>query len=448
MQQGDLVKLEISDLSNNGDGVGRIDGIVVFVPDTVTGDLVSVRIVRRKPNYAQGKLEKVIKPSPHRLRPRCIVADKCGGCQWQHIEAQYQQFAKRQHLIETLTRIGGFSAPSVGEILTANPLEYRNKATYPLKRAKTGTVQAGYYRRNSHQIVNLNQCPVQDPRLNPLLAEIKEDIQKQGWSIYQEESHRGKLRHLSLRIGRRTGEMFLTLVTTSANITGIKAQAELWLQRYPNLVGVALNYNSERTNVILGEHTEIVAGKAYLREIFADLEFNLRPDTFFQVNTEVAEALLNKVIERLNLQGTETLIDAYSGIGTFTLPLARKIKQAIAIEVHSASIEQGKQNAKINKIENVNWITGKVEAVLPQLEVSPELVLLDPPRKGCQDPVIDVLGKLAPREIVYISCQPATLARDLQRLCQTGLYQLTFVQPADFFPQTAHLECAAFLRHR
>jgi 23S rRNA (uracil1939-C5)-methyltransferase len=240
--------------------------------------------------------------------------------------------------------------------------------------------------------------------------------------------------------------MLLTLVTVDDKLLGIKEQAELWLRRYPNLVGVALNYNPQRTNVIFAEKTETIAGKSYLREIFADLEFHLRPETFFQVNTEVAEALLETVMAKLNLESRQTLLDAYCGVGTFTLPLASKVTRAIAIEVQPASIEQAKKNAQINSIDNVTWLTGKVETILPQLDTIPDLVLLDPPRQGCNLAVINALLQLQPQEIVYISCQPATLARDLKLLCQAGTYQLTFVQPADFFPQTAHLECAAFIR--
>jgi 23S rRNA (uracil1939-C5)-methyltransferase len=364
-QQGKLVELEITDLNSDGDGVGRIGDRVVFVPDTVTGDRVLVRLVHIKRQYILGKLHQLIQASPHRIRPRCIVADKCGGCQWQHIDDGYQRIAKRDRVIQALERIGGFSQPNVAPILADDAsLGYRNKATYPLGISTTGKVQTGYYRRNSHQIVNLNQCPVQDPRLNPLLAEIKRDIQQRGWSIYDENRDRGQLRHLSLRIGRRTGEMLLTLVSTDWDLEDIQEQAQIWLQRYPQLVGVALNRNPERTNVIFGSETRAIAGKPCLREIFAGLELQLRPETFFQVNTEVAEALLNRIIEKLDLQGNEVLIDAYCGIGTFTLPLARRVKQAIGIEVQPASVEQARLNARLNGITNVSFIAAEVETIL------------------------------------------------------------------------------------
>jgi 23S rRNA (uracil1939-C5)-methyltransferase len=330
--------------------------------------------------------------------------------------------------------------------LTADSsLAYRNKATYPLKRSATGQVQAGYYQKGSHQLINLNQCPVQDSRLNPLLAEIKQDIQQLGWSVYDERRHQGRLRHLSLRIGRRTGEMLLTLIATDWNLKDLEVQAQKWLTRYPKLVGIFVNRNPNRTNVIFGDETRCIAGQPYLREEFAGLEFQLLPETFFQVNTEAAEGLLNAIAQQLALQGDEVLVDAYCGIGTFTLPLAQRVRQAIGLEVQPASVDQAQLNAQRNGISNVIFKTGAVETLLPQLGITPDVVLLDPPRKGCDRGVIETLLDTSPGRIVYISCKPATLARDLKLLCQTGSYQLTHVQPADFFPQTSHVECAAFL---
>ncbi len=445
-QQGQLVEVTITDLNDTGEGVGRLEGRVIFVPDTVTGDRVLVRLVRVKSNYANGKVHQLLEPSPHRIRPNCIVADKCGGCQWQHIDYHYQLEAKQNLVIQALEHIGGFTSPSVAPILTTETsLAYRNKATYPLKRSATGQVQAGYYHQGSHQLINLNQCPVQDARLNPLLAEIKQDIEQLGWSVYNEERHQGRLRHLSLRIGRRTGEMLLTLVTTDWRLQNLDAQAQKWLSRYPKLVGICVNRNPNRTNVIFGDETRCIAGQPYLREEFAGLQLQLKAETFFQVHTEVAEALLNAIVEQLTLKGDEILLDAYCGIGTFTLPLAQRVRQAMGLEVHPASVEQAQLNAQLNGISNVTFKTGAVETLLPQLEIKPDVVLLDPPRKGCDRAVIEALLMSAPKHIVYISCKPATLARDLKLLCHTGRYQLVHVQPADLFPQTPHVECVAFL---
>lgn len=445
-RQGEVIELEITDLSDTGDGVGRFDQRVVFVPDTVVGDRILVKLLNVKPKYAYGQLENLLQASPQRVRSNCIVADKCGGCQWQHINYNYQLISKQNQVIQALERIGGFVNINVNPVLTAAvSLGYRNKVTYPLGISATGHVQAGYYHKGTHKLINLNQCPVQDSRLNPLLAEVKLDIQKQGWSIYDETRHKGSIRHLSLRIGRRTGEILLTLVVKDWNLPGIETQAQQWLQHYPQLVGVSLNRNSDRTNAIFGIETRCLAGVPYLQEKFAGIDFQIRPDTFFQVYTETAEALLEVIQSELNLQGHEVLVDAYCGIGTLTLPLAKQVKQIIGLELQSTAVKQAIVNARENKINNVTFQVGAVEKILQNLEIIPDVVLLDPPRKGCEDNVIKTLRNLKPSRIVYISCKASTLARDLKLLCENGLYRLTRVQPADFFPQTAHVEAAAFL---
>lgn len=444
-QQGALVEVAIADLSDSGDGVGRVGQRVVFVPDTVTGDRAVVRLLRVKPQYAQGRVHELLEPSPHRIRPRCIVADKCGGCQWQHVSDDYQQMVKRNLVVQALERIGGFASVAVAPMLAGATLGYRNKATYPVRRSPTGQVQAGYYQKGSHQLINLNQCPIQDERLNPLLAEVKQDIQTRGWGIYDEAKHRGKVRHLALRIGRRTGEMLLTLVVNEGNLDGLELQAQTWLERYSGLVGVLLNINSDRTNVIFGRETQCLAGQPYLREEFANLSFQIRPETFFQVNTEMAERLLACVVTELDLQGDEVVLDAYSGVGTLTLPLAKAAKQVIGLELQPEAVQQAAVNAALNQLTNVTFRQGTVESLLPELDFQPDIVVLDPPRKGCASGAIAALRTLQPQRIVYMSCNPATLARDLKLLCADGLYTLGRVQPADLFPQTAHVECVAFL---
>ena len=445
-QQGQLVEVAITDLSDGGDGVGRYAQRAVFVPDTVTGDRALVRLVRVKKQFAQGQLVNLLQPSPHRIRPNCIVADRCGGCQWQHVSYDYQQTAKREQVVQALRRIGGFEEPDVKPMLSVDhSLGYRNKATYPLGRSGTGQVKAGYYRKGSHRLVNLNRCPVQDEQLDPMLAELKQDIQDRGWSIYDEQQHQGKLRHMSLRIGRRTGQVLLTLVSTSRELTGLDAQAEVWQDRYPDLLGVCLNENPAKTNAIFGARTHCVAGQPHIEEKFAGLRFKIRPETFFQVHTEQAEALLQVMVQQLQLTGNELFLDAYCGVGTLTLPLAKRVRQAMGIEAQVQAVDQARQNADLNGINNVKFLTGTVETVLPSLEVLPDVVLLDPPRKGCDRRVIDALLQQRPKQIAYMSCKAATLARDLKLLCETGQYRLKMVQPADFFPQTAHVEALAFL---
>jgi 23S rRNA (uracil1939-C5)-methyltransferase len=449
-QQGETIDLAITDLSSSGDGLGRWQERVVFVPDTVPGDTVRARLVQAKPTFGRAKVRQLLTPSPDRVRAACIVADKCGGCQWQSIDYSAQLAAKQQQVLDALTRIGGFDDPTVLPILASEaPLGYRNKATYPLGRSPEGQVKAGYFRQGSHKLVNLNQCPVQDERLNPLLAEVKRDIQDRGWSIYNETKHQGRLRHLALRVGRRTGQMLLTLVSTAPNLKDIELQAQEWRDRYPDLVGVCVNLNPEKTNAIFGAETLVIDGVSYIEEIFANLRFQIHATTFFQVNTEQAEQVLQIITDELQLTGSETLIDAYCGVGTLTLPLAQKARRVVGLEVQPEAVAQALINAGLNGIDNVEFRAGDVAEQLPLAAASLtdplDVVVLDPPRKGCDRPVLDALLELHPPRIVYMSCDPATLARDLKVLREEGGYRLTKAQPADFFPQTPHVECVAFL---
>jgi 23S rRNA (uracil1939-C5)-methyltransferase len=450
MQQGQTIDLEITDLADSGDGVGRYENIAVFVPDSVPGDRLQVKLTFVKPKFAHASIKRIVTPSRDRVRPSCIVADKCGGCQWQVVSYKQQLRTKQNQVVQALKRIGGFDLDQINQtmqpILAApDSLEYRNKSTFPLGVDPDGKVKAGYYQKGTHKLVNLNQCPVQDDRLNPLLAGIKADIQTCGWQIYDEVNHTGLLRHFSLRIGRHTGEILLTLISKERELPGLREQAELWLQKYPALVGILLNHNGDRTNAIFGSETHCVAGQDYLEERFAGLRFQLRSDTFFQVYTEQAEAMLLAIQAELDLQGTEILLDAYAGMGALTLPLAQHVKQAIAIESQHQATTQGTLNAQLNGISNATFHTGTVENILPGLDIQPDIVLLDPPRKGCHPDAIAHLLHLSPPRIVYVSCNPATLARDLKLLCANSAYHITRIQPIDFFPQTSHVETIVFL---
>jgi 23S rRNA (uracil1939-C5)-methyltransferase len=311
-------------------------------------------------------------------------------------------------------------------------------------------VRAGYYQQGSHKIVNLNQCPVQPEAFDEILQQVKRDIEDCDWPIYDEKQHTGEIRHIGLRIGYHTGEMLLTLVTRGGKLPDLEAQAQHWLKGFPGLVGVTLNINPHKTNAIFGAETYTVAGSGVLNERFAGLDLELGSDTFFQVNTEAAEIMIETLVEGLKLQSDESLLDAYCGIGTFTLPLAKAVKQAIGIEVHERSVDRAEANAMANGIENAFFYSGRVEDRLFQVasdrlfgEV--DAVILDPPRQGCDPIVIDALRRLKPKRIGYASCKPATLARDLKLLCEGGLYSLDRVQPIDLFPHTSHVESIAFL---
>ncbi|PZU99906.1 MAG: 23S rRNA (uracil(1939)-C(5))-methyltransferase RlmD [Pseudanabaena sp.] len=451
--QGQKITLTIDDLADSGDGVGRYENIAIFVPNSVPGDRLAVKLEFVKKNFANASIEKILTPSSDRIRPSCIVADKCGGCQWQSVSYPAQLRTKQNIVLQAFQRIGGFSAELLAELISpivgaADSLHYRNKVTYPLATGRDGNLKAGYYQKGSHKIVNLNQCPAQDERLDPMLAELKMDIHNQCWEIYDENNHTGLLRHLGLRIGRSTGEILITLVTRDWDVPNLMTFAQTWLERYDKVVGVILNCNPDKTNAIFGRETRCIAGKDYLLERFAGLTFRLRGDTFFQVYTEQAEKMLNLIEAELELEGTEILLDAYAGIGTIALPLAEQVKQAIAIEIQPQATAQGKLNAELNGIDNVVFHTGKVEDLISTLNLKPDIVILDPPRKGCEPEVIKYLRENPIERLVYVSCNPATQARDLKLLCEGSRYDLTRIQPIDFFPQTSHVEAIAFLKLR
>ncbi|WP_338429696.1 23S rRNA (uracil(1939)-C(5))-methyltransferase RlmD [Synechococcus elongatus] len=442
-RQGDRLTLTIESLCDSGDGLGRAEGRVVFVPDTVPGDHIQAKLLQVRSRYARAELEEVLEASPDRIRPACIVADKCGGCQWQTVDYPAQVEAKTVIVQDALQRLGQLSAEVQPTIAAPYPLGYRNKVSYPLRRSDRGEVQAGYFRKGSHRLINLNQCPVQDQRLDPLLAGIKADIAERDWPIYDEQTRSRGLRHLGLRIGQRTGEILITLIATDDQLPEVEAQAEQWLTIYPDVVGVCLNLNPTHGNRILGDETLCLAGRPYLIECLDDLEFAIGPETFFQVNTEQAERLLP--ILKDFLRGSDRLFDLYCGVGTLTLPLASEVGSVLGLEILPESVAQAQQNADRNGITNVEFQAGAVETLLAQIPESPDAVLLDPPRKGCEPAVIEVLRDRQPQRIAYVSCNPATLARDLQALCAGDRYRLLLVQPLDFFPQTAHVETVALL---
>lgn len=443
-RQGELIPLAITDLTAQGEGLGHFQGRVVFVPNTAPGDQITARLVRVKPKYASGLLQEIHHPSPHRIQPACIVADKCGGCQWQHVDYELQLQTKQQIVRDALERIAHLSPPPAEPILAApQSLRYRNKVTYPIA-GNGDQIRIGYFQQGSHRLINLNQCPVQDERLDVYLQEIKLDLQKAGWPAYDERQHRGQLRHLGLRIGRRTGEVLLTLVCKGSNLPKLEIWAERWMQRYPDLVGVCLNLNPNRTNAIFGPETQLVAGRSAFQEQFDHKSIWIDSTSFFQINTEQAEAFFTWIVSQLSLTGQETLVDAYCGIGTLSLLLAPHVERLLGIESLLEAVEQARYNAQANQISNARFFHGSVESVLPTLPPG-DVVVLDPPRKGCDRSVLDTLLLQQPRQIVYISCHPATLARDLEILMGAGHFRLEQWRAADFFPQTGHVESVAFL---
>lgn len=467
LREGDRVTVVIGGLADSGDGVGRPDGEggaggegpgpAVFVPGSAPGDRLRVRVVRSKARWAAGAIEEVLVPGADRVQPACPEAHRCGSCQWQHLSIAGQLAEKKRIVVAALQRLGGFGdAASLVRDVAASPqaLGYRNKVACPLG-GRAGAVRAGYFEKGSHRLVDLDGCPLQDPRLNPLLAAIKADISARRWPIYDERrpivSQPGALRMLGLRVGRRTGEILVTLVATGrarGNLRGLEEQAREWRCRWPSVVGVCLNLNPRAGNTLLGPRTSVTDGSGHLVEVFGELRLRVRPDTFFQVNTEAAESVLPLLADALRLDGKGTLLDAYCGIGTMALPLAARAGRVLGVEINEGAVAEARANAEANGIGNASFVAGAVEHVVPRLEGSvgdADVAILDPPRSGCEGAVIAALRQLGPRRIAYLSCRAASLARDLARLCEDGRYRLERVQPVDLFPQTPHVECLATL---
>lgn len=450
VKAGDSIDLPIHGLGHRGEGVGRYDGLVVFVPGAVPGDRVQARVTEVKRGYARAELEGVLEPSADRVTPRCPFFEQCGGCQLQHIAYEKQLELKRQLVIDALTRIGGLADVLVHLTIGMHtPWAYRNKAQFPIG-YQSGRVIAGFFAPRSHHIVDIESCDIQHPLGNQLMREVKALAAEYGVPIYNEHTHSGVLRHVIVRVGRGTGEVLAVLVTKDEAFPHGAEIAQKLMERVPGLVGVVQNINPERTNVVLGRESKVLAGVGHVTEYLGPFVFKISPASFFQVNAEQTEILYGKVVEYAALSGTETVVDLYCGIGSITLFLAQKAAQVIGIEWVAEAVADAEENAALNDVDNVRFIAGDAAIEMPRLArggVHADVIVVDPPRKGCEEAVLSAMAQMGPKRIVYVSCNPASLARDLRRLHELG-YDTLEVQPVDMFPHTAHVECCALLTRR
>ncbi len=449
---GEKLQLEITDLGHQGQGVGRHEGQVVFVSGALPGDTVQVRLLAVARRHLVGQLQRVITPSAQRRRPPCILADNCGGCSLQPLEDGAEAAWKQRSLEQTLQRIGGLTAPVRPLLAAESTLGYRNRALIPLERNVEGRLRAGYYRRGSHRIVNMARCPVLDPRIDALIAPLKADLEASDWPVDRHggdgESDQGPgLRHLGLRVGVATGELLITLISSHDDLPGLEEHATAWRERWSDLVGVCLNLQPLPTNRLMGEETRLIKGREWINESFAGLRFRIAADTFFQVNTRQAERLVPFLMEALGPgPGAGTLLDAYSGIGTYSLPLAAAGWQVHGLELNPRAVAMARLNAAANQLEErAVFEQADVPQVLEERLQGMEALVLDPPRKGLTPDAIAAIMAQPPARIAYVSCDPASLGRDLAQLCGSGTYRPKWVQPVDFFPNTSHVEALAAL---
>ncbi len=467
-KKDDLLTVEITDIGNDGEGIGKIDGYTLFIKDAVIGDKVKAKIMKAKKNYAYAHLEEVITPSKDRVKPRCPIARQCGGCQIQNMSYESQLKFKQSKVRNNIVRLGGFDEKEIDSIMEPiigmdDPFKYRNKAQFPVGKDKNGKVVTGFYAGHSHNIIPNTDCIIGVPDNKEILEIIIAHMEKNHIEPYDEVTGKGLVRHILIRKGFVSGQLMVCLVINYKNKNNtesiyIKNQDELIskLSSIDGITSISVSINIEKTNVIMGTEIHTIWGQDTIKDTLCGLEFNISPLSFYQVNPVQTEKLYGQAIEYAGLTGNETVWDLYCGIGTITLSMSKKAKQVYGVEIIPQAIDDANDNAARNNISNAKFYVGKAEEVLPDFyekesekdsssnALHPDVIVVDPPRKGCDQMCLDTMLKMAPNRIVYVSCDSATLARDLRILCDGG-YKLEHVRPCDMFPMSVHVETVVLL---
>ena len=447
-RKNDLVTLEIEDCGIDGEGIGKADGFTVFVKDAVIGDTVTAKIIKAKKNYGYGRLMEVLKPSPYRVEPKCEFARQCGGCQLQALSYDQQLVFKTNKVKGHLERIGGFTDIPMEPIIGMDELfHYRNKAQFPVGRNKEGKIVTGFYAGRTHNIIENRDCALGVAENKEVLDRVIAHMEKYGIEPYNEATGKGLVRHVLIRYGYFTKEVMVCLILNGNKIPKeellVKSLCEI-----PGMTSITINVNKKHSNVILGEEIRLLWGQEYITDRIGDISYQISPLSFYQVNPMQTQKLYAKALEYADLHGQETVWDLYCGIGTISLFLAQKAKFVRGVEIVPAAIENAKENAKLNGLENTEFFVGKAEEVLPREYkkngVYADVIVVDPPRKGCDETLLETMVEMNPDRIVYVSCDSATLARDLKYLCERG-YELRKVCPVDQFGMTVHVETVVLL---
>ena len=447
-RKNDLVTLEIEDCGIDGEGIGKADGFTVFVKDAVIGDIVTAKIIKAKKNYGYGRLMEVLKPSPYRVEPKCEFARQCGGCQLQALSYDQQLVFKTNKVKGHLERIGGFTDIPMEPIIGMDELfHYRNKAQFPVGRNKEGKIVTGFYAGRTHNIIENRDCALGVAENKEVLDRVIAHMEKYGIEPYNEATGKGLVRHVLIRYGYFTKEVMVCLIL-NGNKLPKEEQLVKSLCEIPGMTSITINVNKKRSNVILGEEICLLWGQEYITDRIGDISYQISPLSFYQVNPMQTQKLYAKALEYADLHGEETVWDLYCGIGTISLFLAQKAKFVRGVEIVPAAIENAKENAKLNGLENTEFFVGKAEEVLPREYkkngVYADVIVVDPPRKGCDETLLETMVEMNPERIVYVSCDSATLARDLKYLCERG-YELRKVCPVDQFGMTVHVETVVLL---
>lgn len=452
IKKNDILTVEITDTGIEGEGIGKTDGFILFVKDAVIGDTVQVKVMKAKKNYAYAKLEKVLVPSPFRVQPPCPFHRQCGGCQLQPLSYEKQLEFKQNKIRNNLIRIGGFSPEHIDACMEPiigmeDPWHYRNKAQFPFGYDKEGNVVTGFYAGRSHNIIANTDCALGVEENKTVLETILAYMKKYGVSAYDETSGKGLIRHVLIRKGFASGQLMACVVINGNKLPEEKTLAEeLW--KIPGMTSVSINVNTERTNVILGKKVRVLKGKEKIEDTIGDVVFRISPLSFYQVNPVQTKKLYGQALEYAGLTGEETVWDLYCGIGTISLFLAKKAKKVYGVEIVPEAIADAKENAARNGITNAEFFVGKAEEVLPRKYeeegVYADVIVVDPPRKGCDEKCLETMVRMRPERIVYVSCDSATLARDLKYLGEMG-YEVRKWRGCDMFPGTVHVETVCLL---
>lgn len=449
LSKNDIIELKIENVSAQGSGIGRHEGMAVFVPMTAAGDVIKAHILKVKPNCAFAKIEEIILPSPDRIQPDCTSYSKCGGCVFRHISRQAETKIKQDFASDCMKRIGKLDVPCEEIIASDNRCAYRNKAQYPLAKDDKG-LHIGFYSTHSHRVTECRACPLQPPEFENILNAFALYIEKSNISVYDETSHRGLMRHIYIRKAEITGEIMVCAVINGKALPDEAGLVSILTKANADIKSIVININTEKTNVILGKKCRTVWGEDYITDELCSLKFRISPLSFYQVNRSMAQKLYQKAAEYACLTGKETLLDLYCGTGTIGLTMADKAKQIIGVEVIPQAIEDAKKNAKLNGIDNARFLCGDASDAAASLSaegLKPDVVILDPPRKGCAADVLKTVSEMAPERIVYISCDPATQARDAALLDTLG-YKAQKMCPVDMFPGTGHVESVVLLSQK
>jgi len=444
VNKNDIVELEIVDIGANGEGIGKYKGYTLFVNNALVGDLINVKVIKTNKNYGYARITEIIRESAYRVEPKCPIADKCGGCQIQQLDYKKQLEFKENKVINCLNRIGGFRDINMEPICGMDdPYYYRNKSQVPVGKDKDGEINIGFYAKRTHSIIDTDHCYIGSKINNDIIALIRNIIIKYNIEPYDEIKHKGLLRHILTRTGHNTGQIMVCLIINGNDIPNKDILIDELLKAFPNIKSICLNINKEKSNVILGEKIKVLWGEPYIIDSIGDVKYRISPLSFYQVNSEQTKNLYDIAMEYADLKGDEIVWDLYCGIGTISLYLAQKAKYVYGVEIVAEAIEDAKYNAKMNNISNAEFFVGAAEEVLPELYkergIKADVIIVDPPRKGCDEVLLDTIIEMKPKKLVYVSCDPATLARDLKYLAGQG-FELVKVRAVDQFCHSVHVE--------